>query len=81
MQITDDLEGALFGINSVKTYFNNYLDKLEKDRRQFDRAEPSEGSFLSRVRKSLIYFRIEKFKMMIVKMTFIQEVEMISRAI
>lgn len=37
----------------MKTYFNTYLDKLEKDRRQFDRAPPAEGSFVQKNRRFL----------------------------
>lgn len=40
-QILDELEQALFGVNSVKTYFNSYLDVLVKNRRRFDKPEPT----------------------------------------
>ncbi|KAM3136283.1 hypothetical protein pb186bvf_011582 [Paramecium bursaria] len=39
--ILDNLEQALFGVNQVKGYFNKYLDVLVKNRRRFDKPEPS----------------------------------------
>ncbi|CAD8160608.1 unnamed protein product [Paramecium octaurelia] len=39
--ILDNLEQALFGVNQVKGYFNSYLDVLVKNRKRFDKPEPS----------------------------------------
>ncbi|CAD8168367.1 unnamed protein product [Paramecium pentaurelia] len=39
--ILDNLEQALFGVNQVKGYFNSYLDVLVKNRKRFEKPEPS----------------------------------------
>jgi hypothetical protein len=40
--VVDDLEQALNGVTSIKTFFNDYLDVLEKNRRKFDKPVPEE---------------------------------------
>jgi hypothetical protein len=40
----DELEQTLYGLNQVRSYFNQYLDELSKNRRTFDKPEPQEES-------------------------------------